>query len=95
VVIIRVDKGEEFVDIQNTGGVAQDLAGWVLVSERGDQRCGLGGVLDPGQTLRIYAMASDAGLGGYNCGFGSNIWNNSESDPAVLLNAAGQEVSRR
>jgi len=25
--------------------------------------------------------------GGYNCGFGSNIWNNSESDPAVLYDS--------
>ncbi|HMT22652.1 MAG TPA: hypothetical protein PKE20_15645 [Promineifilum sp.] len=25
---------------------------------------------------------------------GSNIWNNSEPDPAVLINPAGQEISR-
>jgi len=43
---------------------------------------------------RGWALASDAGQGGYNCGFGSNIWNNSEPDAAVLFNADGQEVSR-
>jgi len=92
--IVAVDKGTEYVDIRNDGDQSQDLGGWMLRSERGNQDCWLGGLLAPGQTLRIWALAKDAGQGGYNCGFGSNIWNNSESDPAVLFNAAGQEVSR-
>lgn len=92
VVIIKVDKRAEYVDIKNNGGTAQNLAGWVLVSEKGNQRCTLGGILEPGQTLRIYAMT---GEGGYNCGFSTNIWNNSEPDPAVLLDAQGVEVSRK
>lgn len=94
VVITAVDKREEFVDIKNTGDAPQNLAGWVLISEKGGQACGLGGVLEPGQTLRIWAMAEDAGMGGYNCGFGTNIWNNSEPDPAALYDAAGNLVSR-
>jgi len=93
--IIAVDKRAEYVDICNSGDQPQDLSGWVLLSERGGQACGLGGVIDAGQTLRIWAMTKDADKGGYNCGFGTNIWNNSKSDPAVLFNAAGQEVSRR
>ena len=92
VVIIKVDKRAEYVDIKNNGGIAQNLAGWVLVSEKGNQRCTLGGILEPGQTLRIYAMT---GEGGYNCGFSTNIWNNDEPDPAVLLDARGVEVSRK
>ena len=83
------------MDIQNTGGSDQDLGGWVLVSEKGNQACGLGGVLPAGASLRIWAMASDGGQGGFNCGFGSNIWNNSDPDPAVLYDATGAEVSRR
>ena len=94
VVIVGVNKQAEYVDIQNQGGTDVDLSGWVLLSEKGSQACNLGGVIAGGQGLRIWAMASDAGNGGFNCGFGSNIWNNSESDPAVLFNAAGQEVSR-
>lgn len=94
VTIVGVNKRDEYVDIRNQSGSDVDLAGWVLVSEKGNQRCNLGGVITVGQTLRIWALASDAGQGGYNCGFGSPIWNNSESDPAVLYNAAGQEVSR-
>jgi hypothetical protein len=92
--IIAVDKKAEYVDIQNQGDEAQDLSGWTLVSEKGDQSCPLGGVIGPGEVLRIWALAENADQGGFNCGFGSNIWNNSESDPAVLYNSAGQEVSR-
>jgi hypothetical protein len=95
VIILTVDKGSEFVDIQNVGGQAQDLAGWHLLSEKGNQDCPLGGVIQPGDVLRIWAKASDAGQGGFNCGFGSNIWNNSESDPAVLYDATGREVDRK
>ncbi len=92
--IAAVDKQAEFVDIRNSGDQPQDLNGWVLVSERGDQACTLGGVINPGEVLRIWAMAEDAGKGGYNCGFGSNIWNNSKSDPAALYDAAGQLVDK-
>jgi SH3-like domain-containing protein len=95
VVIIGVNKQAEYVDIQNVGGTDQDLTNWRLVSETGNQACTLGGVLAAGQVLRIYARAEDAGLGGFNCGFGGPIWNNSESDPAVLYDANGNEVSRR
>jgi micrococcal nuclease len=92
VTIVAVNKSAEYVDIKNTGSIPVDLNGWTLVSEKGNQRCGLGGTLAPGVTLRIWAgTASD---GGFSCGFGKNIWNNSESDPAVLLDAQGREVDR-
>jgi hypothetical protein len=92
--IIGVDKGAEVVTIRNDGGAPVDLGGWVLRSEKGSQDCGLGGVIGPGEALQIWAMAEDAGRGGYNCNFGTNIWNNSESDPAVLIDPSGAEVSR-
>ncbi len=95
VIIINVNKGGEYVDIRNEGNAAQDLSGWRLLSELGHQDCRLDGVIGPGETLRIWALAEDAGQGGYNCGFGGPIWNNSKTDPAVLFNAAGQEVSRK
>ena len=94
-VIIGVNKDAEYVDIRNDGGGTVDLSGWILRSEKGNQDCALGGSIGAGQVLRIWAMAEDAGQGGFNCGFDSNIWNNSESDPAVLINPSGQEVSRR
>lgn len=82
------------MDIRNIGNEAQDLNGWQLLSERGSQNCVLSGALGPGQSLRIWAMSSDAGQGGFNCGFGENIWNNSEPDAAILYDAQGNEVSR-
>lgn len=94
VVITHVDKRAEYVDIKNNGSQAIDLGGWMLRSERGSQDCWLSGVLQPGTALTIWAMAKDVGQGGFNCGFGSNIWNNSKSDPAVLFNQNGEEVSR-
>ncbi len=94
VVIVGVNKSAEYVDIRNSGGQPQELSGWMLRSERGSQDCGLNGVIEAGATLRVWAMAEDVGQGGFNCEFGSNIWNNSKSDPAVLFNAQGLEVSR-
>ena len=94
IVIIGVDKRAEYVDLQNVGGESQDLSGWVLVSEKGDQRCNLGGVVEANAVLRVWALTSDADQGGYNCGFGSNIWNNSDPDPAVLYDNAGNLVHR-
>ena len=95
VVIVAVDKRAEYVDIQNIGGAPQDLTGWHLLSERGSQDCPLSGVIQPGEVLRIWAMSEDADKGGFNCGFDTNIWNNSKSDPAVLYDATGREVDRK
>jgi hypothetical protein len=94
VIIVMVDKRAECVDIQNITETPLDLTGWHLVSERGNQGCPLAGVIQPSETLRIWAMTEDAARGGYNCGFGTNIWNNSERDPAVLYDATGREVDR-
>jgi hypothetical protein len=94
VVIARVDKVAEYVDLRNDGGEAADLNGWTLRSEKGSQDCRLAFMLGPNETIRVWAMAADAGKGGYNCGFGGPIWNNSEPDPAVLIDSQGQEVDR-
>jgi endonuclease YncB( thermonuclease family) len=91
IAIIAMNKREEWVDIQNIGGAAQSLDGWTLVSERGNQTCWLSGSIAAGETLRIWAFSSPTG---FSCGFGTNIWNNSEVDPAVLYDAQGKQVSR-
>lgn len=93
--IASVNKQAEYVDLVNRGDAPQDLTNWILVSEKGNQRCSLAGVIAPGATLRVHAMTGPGDAGNYSCGFGNNIWNNSESDPAVLLDAAGNEVDRR
>ena len=92
--IVSVDKREEYVDIKNFGNQTQSLNGWILRSERGDQDCYLKGDILKGQLMRIWAMSEDSEKEDYNCGFGSNIWNNSKSDPAVLIDDNGEEVDR-
>ena len=93
-VIVDVNKDDEYVDVRNDCTSTIDLSGWRLLSERGNQDCTLGGSIELGQTLRIWAMSEDAGQGGFNCGFGSNIWNNSESDAAILFDPSGAVISR-
>lgn len=94
VVIITVNDLQEYIEIQNVSDLPQDLTGWSLVSELDSQKCNLAGTLDVGETLRIWALAAQAAQGGYNCGFSQEIWADEEADAAVLLNAAGVEVSR-
>ena len=89
-VIISVDKRKEVVVIQNKGSEAVNLAGWALESERGNQTCLLQGILAPGSTLQVWAQSGP----GFSCGFSETIWNNTQPDPAVLLNADQLEVSR-
>lgn len=93
VVIIDVNKKAEYVDVQNQGISDVDLSGWNLLSETGNQDCTLYGILKAGETLRIWSMAGDGT--GFSCGHGSDIWNNSKSDPAVLYNPEFVEVSRK
>ena len=92
--IVAVNVYDEYVDIENKTSPARDLTGWTLVSQKGNQRCTLAGNLPPGDTLRVWARAQDAGKGGYNCGFSQGIWSNSAPDPAVLLDEDGLLVSR-
>jgi hypothetical protein len=71
------------------------LTGWRLLSERDGQSCTFEGVtMQPGESLRVWALLADIGRGGYNCGFTQNIWSNTEPDPAVLFNSEGIELSR-
>ena len=93
IIIVAMNKREEWVDIQNVGNSDVDLSGWNLVSEKGNQDCPLSGIIKAGETLRIWAMAAQGP--GYSCGYNTNIWNNSEPDPAVLYNEQGIEVSRK
>ncbi len=90
--IKAVNKDDEYVDLENIGNQPQDITGWSLISEKGNQSCGLSGVIMPDTTLRVWANNPNGE--GYNCNFDAEIWNNSELDPAVLYNNQGQEVAR-
>ncbi len=93
--IIWVDKRAEYADLHNTGSLTQNMQGWVLVSEKGNQRCDLGGSIPAGRKMRVFAQVGTVqGMEVFNCQFAAPIWNNGELDPAVLLNPQGTEVSR-
>jgi hypothetical protein len=55
----------------------------------------LSGMIEPGETLRVWAMAEDGGQGGFNCGFETNIWDDHEDDLAVLFDAYENEMGRK
>ena len=88
--ITNVDKIAEYVTIQNPTATPVALTGWRLVSEKGSQTCGLGGIIQDGASLQIWTKSGP----GFSCNLPENIWNNQESDPAVLYNPQGQEVAR-
>lgn len=88
--ILEVNKQAEYVIIKNTGPTPVDLTGWILLSEKGNQDCPLGGTIQPGATLQIWAQTGT----GFSCNINKPIWNNTEPDPAVLLDPQGREVSR-
>lgn len=89
--IVTVNKADEYVDLQNTGNGPVDLSGWELVSETGNQSCILQGTLQPNDALRVWAHT---GTSGFSCGYLFNIWNDNQSDPAVLYDAQGKEISK-
>ncbi len=93
--IVAINEAEQYVEIVNSGEIRRSLAGWKLTAEttvEGEaQECILSTSIGPGEPLRIWALASDVGKPGYNCGFSQNIWGGAT---AVLYNNEGQEVSR-
>jgi len=95
-VITGVDKRAELVTIRNTGGAPVNMRGWRLVSEKGNQAWTVpfDFQLQPGATVTIHALSGANDASNLYSGFGSNIWNNSEHDPAALYDAAGVLVSR-
>ena len=91
--ITSVDKRGEHVIIENTGDEAVNLAGWKLVSEKGNQSMTFPSfTLNPGQSIKITSGA-EAGTGDFTSSY-ATIWNNSSPDPAVLYDASGNEVDR-
>lgn len=87
-------EADEYVEISNHGG-AQDLAGWVL-KDRDDRRQEFtfpAYSLGPGDTIRVYTNQVHPRWGGFSFGSGTSLWNNSDADVAVLIDAEGRVVS--
>lgn len=91
VVISDLDKVGETVTIQNDSSTDINLEGWRILSVRGNQEYIL-----PNYILKaneIVVVTSGAKKGNLTWG-SENIWNNSESDPAVLYDKEGNEIFR-
>lgn len=99
IVIVKVDKGEEWVELKNAGVQDQDLRGWRLLSKLGAQEYTfeVHTVLELGASIRLWSGAKaeeEAKEKGGLVWTKKNVWNNSESDPAELYNASGELVDR-
>ncbi len=94
VIIIAINDLEEHMDLQNVSDETQDLEGWRLYSELGGEECLLGGVIQPGEMLRVWTRAIDMDKGGYNCGAERAIWKDSKPDVVILYDSSGMETSQ-
>lgn len=94
VIIVELEKGPEYVVIQNTNNKEIDISGWTMVSEKGNQTFVFpeGVILGAMKTCKLTSGGAQ-GEGDFDMA-ATTIWNNSSSDPAVLLDADGVEVSR-
>jgi len=96
VVIASVDLAGEVVRVENKSANNIDISGWILVSERGNQRFTfpVSTVIAAGRSITVVS-GSNAVIGTDRLLWTrSSVWNN-DGDPAVLLDAEGREVSRR
>ncbi len=91
VIISELDKVGEIVTIKNESSININLEGWKLLSVTGNQEYIFPDyVLKVGETVTVTSGQKQGDLI-----WGSeNIWNNSKSDPAVLYDKGGAEVSR-
>jgi len=94
--IASVDLAGEVVRVENKSANNIDISGWILVSERGNQRFTfpVSTVIAAGRSITVVS-GSNAVIGTDRLLWTrSSVWNN-DGDPAVLLDAEGRKVSRR
>jgi hypothetical protein len=94
VVISKLDKRAEYVIITNNGTSSVNISGWRILSEKGSQDFYFpsGTALGAGASFKVTSKGAN-GTGDFIMAKGY-IWNNDESDPAVLFDASGVEVDR-
>lgn len=93
--IISLDLKNEVVVIKNTGNETINLAGWKLVSLKGNQQFNFpdNTVLKPGQSFKILSGPSALNKPDNIIWTRSNIWNNS-GDGALLTDSNGEIIDR-
>ena len=86
---------DEYVEIANVGGEAQDMDGWRLVDIADETPVFAfpATLLGLGARVRVYTNEVYPESGGFSFGRGSAIWSNSDPDRAGLYNEAGLLVS--
>jgi competence protein ComEC len=91
---LNYDSSDEWISIDNTGGRAQVMTGWRIVSVVGPQTYTFpsGYSLAAGGTVYVHS-----GAGAYSSPPGDLLWTkayiwNNDGDKAVLYNAASQSV---
>ncbi len=89
------DGAGEFIELSGSGPEPLSLAGWGLRDESSSNRFVFdGGVLGPGQTIRIYSTCgNDTGDTRYWCS-PTSVWSNS-GDTAFLIDPAGNVAGFR
>ncbi len=95
--VVPRTESDEYVEITNEGTVSQDLEDWRLVdiAEGYPEFRFPTFVLEPGRSIRVYTNEIHLEWGGFSFESGRAVWNNSDTDVAVLYDNAGVEVSRR
>lgn len=91
-VVVRTES-DEFVEIRNTGGAPQAMAGWRLVSARAGQTFVFPAMtMTAGQTCRVYTNEIHPEWCSLSFRSGTAIWNNT-GDRANLMDPQGRLVS--
>ena len=95
--VVPRSESDEYVEIINSGGAAQEMEGWRLV-DFSDGRPELifpSYLLEPGEVIRVYTDELHPDTGGFSFEQGSAVWNNDEPDTAALFDGSGQLVSTK
>ncbi len=80
--IVRIDKVEEFVRLENVGAEVVTLDDWTMCSVRGnEEHTGLAGPLEPGATADFFHQGT------------APVWSNSDPDDGMLFDGAGNLIS--
>ena len=95
--MVERTESDEYVEIVNLGGTAQDLFEWKLadIADDGPEFEFPTWMLEPGAVIRVYTNEAHPEWGGFSFGRGKAIWSNDDPDEAGLFNQTGELVSRK
>lgn len=95
--LVSRSESDEYVEITNFDDRTRKLAGWSLVDndEKTTFRFPSKAKIQAGKSIRVYTNERHAEWGGFSFESTRAIWNNRESDRAVLRDPKGQGVHSR